>query len=161
MKKVLFVCMGNICRSPTGEGIFRKLVEDRGLLDDVHVDSAGTIGYHAGASADRRMQQAASARGYSLESISRQVTAGDLTHFDLVIAMDRENLQDLQRLGSENRDASNVRLLSDFLGDHWPSDVPDPYYGGASGFDYVVEMIEEACPPILEELLAAGDGKSA
>jgi protein-tyrosine phosphatase len=156
LKKILFVCMGNICRSPTGEGIFKKCVADRSPTDAIFVDSAGTIGYHAGSPADQRMQQAALAKGYALESISRKVEPDDLLGFDLMIAMDRENLQDLERLRDESNlqpeDCAQIKLLSDYLEEDWPTDVPDPYYGGAGGFDYVVEMIETACPAIYNEL---------
>ena len=148
--------MGNICRSPTGEGIFRKHVEDQGALEDVFIDSAGTIGYHAGKPADHRMRSAAQSKGYQLDSISRQVIAEDLSTFDLVIAMDRDNLDDLIRLRESMsfECTAAIKLLSDFLGEEWPTDVPDPYYGGDAGFQYVVEMIESACPRIYTELLA-------
>lgn len=156
MKRILFVCMGNICRSPTGEGVFRKHVEDLRTDQEVFVDSAGTIDYHVGKPADRRMQAAARQRGYRLESIARQVQANDLLTFDLVIAMDRENLADLQRLRDSltTECKATLALLSDFLGDEWPTDVPDPYNGGDAGFRYVVEMIESACPRIHDKLLS-------
>ena len=149
--------MGNICRSPTGEGIFKKHLEDRGSDDKVFVDSAGTIGYHAGKPADARMQSAAGQKGYQLTSISRQVTRGDLNEFDLVIAMDRENYSDLQHLkrNSDSPTSATIKLLSDYLGGDWPTDVPDPYYGGDDGFHYVVEMIESACDGIHDELLGS------
>lgn len=154
MIKVLFVCMGNICRSPTGEGILKCLIQDKGLDDKFLVDSAGTIGYHAGSPADSRMTRAAAAKGYQLDSISRKVTPDDLYEFDLMIAMDRSNLEDLQRLKDQqsNDSACQLKLLSHYLGDQWPTDVPDPYYGSGDGFTYVVEMIEAACPGILAEL---------
>lgn len=149
-KSVLFVCLGNICRSPTGEGVFRNLLEERGLQDHLVVDSAGTIGYHAGHAADERMQAAARKRGYQLLSRSRKITEQDLETFDLVIAMDRENQRDIGYVLEDPQ--SEIRLLSDFLGDDWPSDVPDPYYGGQDGFEYVLDMIETACPAILDYL---------
>lgn len=146
--------MGNICRSPTGEGIFRKMIDDQELTDFVRIDSAGTIGYHAGKPADFRMRQAAAAKGYRLDSESRQVTVDDFVEFDLIIAMDRENLSDLKSLRRQvtEENIAELKLLSDFLGDQWPTDVPDPYYGGEDGFQYVVEMIEDACPAILVSL---------
>lgn len=150
-KSVLFVCLGNICRSPTGEGVMQHLVEERGLESQVEIDSAGTIGYHTGHGADDRMQAAAKKRGYDLTSRSRKITARDLETFDLVIAMDRENYQDIQHV--HESPTATVKLLSDWLGDEWPSDVPDPYYGGAEGFEYVLDMIEAACPLILDELV--------
>ncbi len=159
-KRVLFVCMGNICRSPTGEGVMWAMVERRGLGDRITVDSAGTIGYHAGEPADGRMRQHAAERGYSLDSTARQVTLDDLDTFDLVIAMDRDNLADLQALAGGPRD--HVRMLGSFLEDHTDDtapDVPDPYYGGAAGFERVIDMIESACPAIIEHLLG-GNGRA-
>ena len=152
--------MGNICRSPTAEGVFRKLLEkfnqetnkaasltELGWL----IDSAGTIGYHEGSPADHRMKTSAAKRGYHLDSISRKVVMDDFLKFDLIIAMDRDNLTDLKSMANSER--AEIRLLSDFLGDDWPTDVPDPYYGGADGFNYVVDMIESACPAILKRLI--------
>lgn len=150
-RSVLFVCLGNICRSPTGEGVLQHLVDQSGYSDQIKIDSAGTIGYHAGHPADSRMQAAANRRGFDLTSRSRKILESDLLDFDLVIAMDRENLADIQRM-SDNATAE-IRLLSSFLGDDWPSDVPDPYYGGEAGFEYVMDMIEAACPKIIQHLL--------
>lgn len=151
-RRVLFICLGNICRSPTGEGVLRALVAERGLDGRVEIDSAGTLDYHAGQPADPRMRAAAGERGYELDSRARQVTADDFRRFDLVVAMDRSNRQDLLAIapaGSEGR----VRLLSEFLPAGSPADVPDPYWSGAQGFERVIDMIEEACPAILDELL--------
>lgn len=152
-RRVLFVCMGNICRSPMGEGVMQKVVADQGLSDRVHVDSAGTISFHAGEPADGRMQQAASARGYELDSRARQIVADDLDTFDLIIAMDRENLAGIRRLDNSGNRHHKIKLLSAYLEGEWDIDVPDPYYGGDSGFEYVMDMIEAACPVILDELL--------
>ncbi len=150
-KSVLFVCLGNICRSPTGEGVLLHLLEQRNLESTVLVDSAGTSGYHIGQPADRRMSESAGRRGYRLLSRSRQLTHQDLDEFDLVIAMDRSNQRDIEAVHSEPR--SEIRLLSDFLDETWPVDVPDPYYGGDAGFEEVVDMIEAACPQILSRLM--------
>ncbi|MHC4996651.1 MAG: low molecular weight protein-tyrosine-phosphatase [Planctomycetota bacterium] len=152
-RRVLFVCMGNICRSPTGEGVMRKVVADRGVSNRIEVDSAGTIGFHMGEPADARMRQAASRRGYNLDSRARQIEAADLDTFDLIVAMDRENLAGIHRLENGNDHAHKIKLLSEYLDDTWEIDVPDPYYGGESGFEHVMDMIEEACPAILGELL--------
>ena len=149
-KSILFVCLGNICRSPTGEGVLQNLVEERGLDSKVTIDSAGTIGYHEGNPADRRMRDHASKRGYDLTSRSRKIVVDDLDRFDLVIAMDRQNHSDIMEIDPA---ATNVKLMSDFLDDSWPVDVPDPYYGGADGFETVLDMIEAACPAVLEHLL--------
>lgn len=149
-KSVLFVCLGNICRSPTGEGVLQELVDGQGLEDRISIDSAGTAGYHIGARADSRMREHASRRGYDLRSRARKLTSADMENFDLVIAMDRENYRDIQRV--HDRPTAELKMLSDFLGDDWPNDVPDPYYGGADGFEYVLDMIEAACPKIVEYL---------
>lgn len=153
-KSVLFVCLGNICRSPTGEGVFRSFASQAG--HDLTVESAGTIGYHAGQPADRRMQAAAGRRGYELCSRARQVEPADLQRFDLIVAMDQSNLHDLQAMQSDfpgsHEGTATIKLLSDFLPDKgaWPRDVPDPYYGGEQGFEKVLDMIEAACPKILQ-----------
>ena len=152
-KSVLFVCLGNICRSPTGEGVLLHLLAEQNLHDQIHVDSAGTAGYHVGAKADGRMREHAKRRGYNLRSRARKLVAADLESFDLIVAMDRENFDDINRLHSNP--TAEVKMLSDFLGDDWPSDVPDPYYGGADGFEYVLDMIEAACPNIVQSLTEA------
>lgn len=128
----------------------KQLVENNGWSDLVSVDSAGTIGYHTGNAADRRMRAAAKMRGLELTSRARQVTVEDLQRFDRIIAMDAENLRDLIALnrGSDTK----IELLSAYLGDPWPSDVPDPYYGGDEGFGFVLDMLEQACPKILASL---------
>lgn len=149
-KSVLFVCLGNICRSPTGEGVLQHLVDQRNLTDQLLIDSAGTIDYHTGKGADPRMRAAADLRGIELLSRSRQIKYSDLETFDLVIAMDRENLADIRTIHPTPTAA--VRLLSSYLDHSWPQDVPDPYYGGSEGFEYVLDMIQEAAPRILDEL---------
>jgi protein-tyrosine phosphatase len=157
MKKrsVLFVCLGNICRSPAGEGVLLDLLAKRSLVDRIEVDSAGTMGYHTGNPADARMRLAASKRSVDLPSRARQVTKKDLDTFDLVIAMDRENLADLRRLHATPK--ARVCLFSEFLDDTWPTDVPDPYYGGDDGFEYVLDMMEAGCPKIIEELVVKNE----
>jgi len=151
---VLFVCLGNICRSPTAEGVMRHLVAERGLDGAVRIDSAGTGDYHVGEAADPRMRDAAASRGYRLDSRARQVAPEDFDRFDLVVAMDRDNLLDLRRLAGRHREG--VRLFSDFLPDGAPRDVPDPYFGGARGFEEVLDLIETGCPAILDQLLGPG-----
>ncbi len=150
LTKVLFVCLGNICRSPTGEGVLQHLVDEQGLADRIEIDSAGTGGYHVGAPADSRMREHALRRGYDLQSRARKLAAVDMQTFDLVVAMDRENYRDIQRI--DENPSAELKMLSDFLGDDWPSDVPDPYYGNADGFEYVLDMIEAACPKIVQYL---------
>lgn len=157
-KSVLFVCLGNICRSPAAEGIFRSCLAERGLDAVVEVDSAGTIDHHAGERADPRMRDAASARGYELGSRARRVRLEDFERFDLIVAMDRSNRDDLERLAERaNGDAfGKLRLLSEFLPAGSPTDVPDPYWGGPRGFDDVLDLLEEACPVLLDELVGEG-----
>jgi len=154
--KVLFVCMGNICRSPTGEGVFKNYVNVKGKATVFYIDSAGTLDYHAGHPADSRMSQAASKRGYVLDSFARQINASDLEVFDLVVAMDSENLSELEYLSGGPR--SHIRMLGSFLpgveGNLDARSVPDPYYGGDAGFEEVLDMIEEACPAMLEYCLS-------
>lgn len=154
MPSVLFVCLGNICRSPAGEGVMLDVVARAGLSDVVQVDSAGTGGWHVGERADARMRAAASKRGYDLQSRARQVEVSDFETFDLVIAMDQSNLENLKRLSGGKAD--NIHMLGEYLDADNPPDVPDPYYGGATGFDHVLDMIEEACPKILKELMEKG-----
>lgn len=149
-RNVLFVCWGNICRSPAAEGVLRHLIAEQGLEGRIEADSAGTIDYHAGDPADARMRAAAAARGYALESISRPFVAGDFERYDLIVAMDRKNLRDVRSLEREPQD--HVRLFSEFLPDGTPVDVPDPYLGEA-GFERTLDIIERGCPAILEHLL--------
>lgn len=149
-KKVLFVCMGNICRSPAGEAVMQRYADEFGV--DVEVESAGTHDYHVGEQADNRMQAAAEARGYELSGRGRQVTPADLdpSRFDLVLAMDTKNHSILLEMAKGAK--SHIRLFGDYLDDNWPNDVPDPYYGEQEGFDQVLDMLEEGCPIILETL---------
>jgi protein-tyrosine phosphatase len=142
--RLLFVCMGNICRSPSAEAVMRHLVAGAGLQDAIEVDSAGTGGWHAGARPDRRASAAARSRGIVLDGAARQVTARDFHDFDLLLAMDEDNLRDLLALapsGTEHK----VRKLA-------AVDVPDPYYGGELGFETVLDIVTEACSDLLDEL---------
>jgi len=148
---VLFVCMGNICRSPTAEGVFRHFVELEGLDDDIVVDSAGTHAYHVNDPADRRASAAADRRGYSLDGIrARRVEATDFERFDYIVAMDRDNLDALQQQASEEY-ADKLHLFLKFAGAA-EDEVPDPYYGGAAGFERVLDLVEEASRGLLETL---------
>jgi protein-tyrosine phosphatase len=153
--RILFVCMGNICRSPTAEGVMRRLLEDEGL--DVEIDSAGTGGWHAGEPPDRRATIAAQRRGITLAGAARKVTRADFRDFDLLIALDRGNLRELLTIAPDEDAAEKVRLLREFdpaaSGD---LDVPDPYYGGDRGFETVLDMVEAACRGLIDELRAAG-----
>ncbi len=152
-RSLLFVCLGNICRSPAAEGVMLQHLTDNGYDGKVFVDSAGTAGYHCGEPADARMRAAAERRGYRLESRARQLEPADIVRFDLIIGMDRENFSNIQRM--VHGPAPHIRMLSDFLpGEDWPRDVPDPYYGGEAGFEQVLDMLEAACPAIVSELMA-------
>lgn len=152
---ILFVCMGNICRSPAGEGVFQHYVKEAGHADRIRIDSAGIIGYHAGGPADSRMRAFALKRGYLLDSIARQVTLADVEDFDLIVAMDVENLENLHYLAGERK--AHIRMLGSFLDDSndpvMGRSVPDPYYGGDAGFEEVLDMIESACPSMLAHCL--------
>ncbi len=150
--RVLFICMGNICRSPAAEIVFRKLVADAGLADAIEIDSAGTIGYHAGKGPDPRMADTLRGRGYPISGRSRQVAAADLRDFDLILAADRENLADLQRLDPAGRQRDKIRLLVDYCVDQEADHVPDPYYGGQRGFEEVADLVEDACAGLLDHL---------
>ena len=150
--KILFVCMGNICRSPTAEGVFRQRIAAAGLEDAFESDSAGTHSYHLGAPPDRRAQAAASRRGIDLSGLrARRVAEDDFQQFELVVAMDRDNLAELEALcPPEYRE--RLALMMDFARDRRESEVPDPYYGGANGFEHVLDLLEEAVDGLLEDL---------
>ena len=152
-KSVLFVCMGNICRSPTAEGVFRHVVKKRNLQDQISIDSAGTHAYHIGESPDSRSQSTALARGVNLSAQrARKAVGEDFERFDYVIAMDRSNYEDLKQLG-QGADLSKLHLFMSFA-KAWDNDeVPDPYYGGANGFEEVFDMVQSASEGLLEHIL--------
>ncbi|MEK7952761.1 low molecular weight protein-tyrosine-phosphatase [Luteolibacter soli] len=150
--RVLFVCMGNICRSPAAEIVFRHQVADAGLNDAIEIDSAGTIGYHAGKGPDPRMADTLRRRGYTIEGRSRQVTAEDLRDFDLLLAADEDNLADLRRLDRTGTHREKIRLLVEYCVEKEANHVPDPYYGGQRGFEDVADLVEDACQGLLDTL---------
>ncbi len=152
MIRVLFVCLGNICRSPTAEGVFRKLVQEQGLHEHIEIDSAGTHAYHIGHAPDARAQEAARRRGVDLSGLrGRQATSRDIQTFDYVLAMDRENYENLLDICPEGIE-HKIRLFMEYA-PGWPErDVPDPYFGGATGFDRVLDMIEQASAGLLEDI---------
>ncbi|HTV18712.1 MAG TPA: low molecular weight protein-tyrosine-phosphatase [Polyangiaceae bacterium] len=151
--RVCFVCLGNICRSPTAEGVMKHLVQRAGLGERVAVESAGTADYHTGELPDRRARAAAQARGVALESRARQFVAGDFARLDYVLAMDEENERNLQRLAPDAEARAKVRLLRSFDAASPPgAPVPDPYYGGDDGFEQVLDLCEAACAGLLAEL---------
>jgi protein-tyrosine phosphatase len=155
--RILFVCMGNICRSPTAEGVMRHVLREEGLADAVELDSAGTGGWHVGAPPDERATAAAQARGIALDGAARQVRRSDFVEFDLILAADRGNVADLRAIAPPGTEAK-VRLLREFDPGSAGApdlDVPDPYYGGRADFDLVLEQVEAAMPGLLEEIRAA------
>lgn len=152
---VLFVCMGNICRSPLAEGVFRHLAAEAGLGDRFVVDSAGTGAWHEGEAADRRSVEVAAAHGVTLDGTARQVRPADLRSFDVVLAMDRDNLAALEDLAAASGGTARLHLLREFDPGADGSEVPDPYYGGPQGFEKVYRMIHAACQGLLRELAPA------
>ncbi len=149
MVKVLFVCMGNICRSPTAHGVFRELVRREGLEDRIVIDSAGTHAYHVGNSPDRRAHATAVTRGIDLSDLcARQVEKEDFEYFDYILAMDEDNLATL-RSQCRPQHACKVRLLLEFAPQRSECEVPDPYYGGAQGFEYVFDLVQDAAEGLL------------
>lgn len=152
MIKVLFVCMGNICRSPTAHGVFEALIKSEGLDAQIEVDSAGTHAYHVGELPDRRSQQTALRRGLDLDyQRARKVLEEDMQVFDYILAMDEANLQDLKSMCPVVQH-EKLALFMSFAPDFGQQEVPDPYYGGDQGFDHVFDMVEEASKGLLETL---------
>ncbi|TXT24786.1 MAG: protein-tyrosine phosphatase [Gallionellaceae bacterium] len=150
--RVLFVCMGNICRSPTAEAVFRAQVEQAALGKKIQIDSAGTHDYHIGDPPDMRAQRAALRRGYDMRTLrGRQVGAEDFGRFDYVLAMDCANLEVLQRLRPHDT-KSHLGLFLEFARHHEAREVPDPYYGGMDGFERVLDMVEDAAEGLLEHI---------
>lgn len=152
---ILFVCLGNICRSPLAEGVFKHLAKQKGLADRFHVESAGTGSWHVGEAADARSQKVAQENGIDLDSRARQVQPEDLERFDHVVAMDRDNLRTLERMRDAQGGTRRIRLLREFDGEEDGDEVPDPYYGGPGGFDDVFDMVRRSCEGLLEEVEAA------
>lgn len=149
---VLFVCLGNICRSPAAEIVFRQMIEDTGRADAFMIDSAGTIGDHHGEPPDSRMTSALERHGYRVSGLSRKIKASDLESFDLIVTMDESNMADVRHLDPNGTFHSKIRPLVGFCMDHDELRVPDPYYGGQRGFEHVIELLEDGCRGILKEL---------
>ena len=156
MVRVLFVCLGNICRSPTAHGVLLEKIRQRGLSSRIDVDSAGTGAWHIGKSPDARAMATASVQGYDLSPLrARQVCVDDFGQFDIIIAMDKNNLADLQALfaSGHSKGTEPVLFLSEYLADQPILDVPDPYYGGDEGFEQVLNLVEKACDNLLDSIV--------
>ncbi|HAC66160.1 MAG TPA: protein tyrosine phosphatase [Cyanothece sp. UBA12306] len=150
--KLLFVCLGNICRSPAAENIMNYLIEQENLHDQIICDSAGTSSYHIGSPPDRRMKDAASKRGMDFRGRARQFDWFDFEQFDLILAMDRENYQNILAVDTKGVYHHKVRLMCEFAREHPEKEVPDPYYGGQAGFDKVIDLLLDACNGLLTEI---------
>ncbi|MBD64220.1 MAG: phosphotyrosine protein phosphatase [Halobacteriovoraceae bacterium] len=152
--KILFVCLGNICRSPAAEGIFLQLLDEYNLQEKYSVDSAGTSGHHDGEKADQRMRVAAQNRNLNLESISRKFTVEDFQHFDFIIVMDQSNYQNVLKLDTRSENEHKVLKMTDFASDEFAQfdHVPDPYFGGEEGFDLVLNLLNNCCRNFLTYL---------
>ncbi|PWN07865.1 low molecular weight protein-tyrosine-phosphatase [Rhodohalobacter mucosus] len=150
--KIVFVCLGNICRSPTAEGIFQHLVNERGLESYFYIDSAGTSAYHIGEPANSKSRQVAERHGVKLQSRARKFEPEDLEEFDLILAMDRENYDNLKQLDQDDKYGDKILLMRDFDPQPGNGEVPDPYFGGMDGFQNVFEILRRSSKELLDEL---------
>lgn len=151
MKKVLFVCMGNICRSPSAEAVMNHFIKINNLENIVSCDSAGTIAYHEGENADERMQRHANKRGYKLTSIARKLKYEDLENFDYIIAMDKENYHDILNMDPNGIYTHKVSMMTDYSSNGY-EEVPDPYYGGSEGFELVLDILEDSVDGLINKI---------
>lgn len=153
MKKVLFVCLGNICRSPGAEGILKKILKDNNLNEKIVVDSAGTIGYHEGELPDERMRVLAASKGYELDHLARKFEPLiDFEKFDYIITMDDENYSDLLRLDPKKKYMNKIFKMADFINDKNVTEIPDPYYGSEKEFEYVIHLLEIGSKNLLAKI---------
>ncbi|WP_434779010.1 low molecular weight protein-tyrosine-phosphatase [Neisseria sp. Ec49-e6-T10] len=150
--KILFVCLGNICRSPAAEGVMAKLLLDEGLAGQVLVDSAGTSGFHDGELPDERMRAHGRKRGYQFCSVSRKLTIQDFKQFDLIIVMDEQNHKNVMALAPTQLDKQKVHYMTEYLQHHQSKYIPDPYYQGEEGFENVLNLLEDACYGLLRNV---------
>jgi protein-tyrosine phosphatase len=151
-QRLLFVCLGNICRSPAAENIMNHLILKENLGDRFECDSAGTGNWHVGAPPDSRMRKAAKDRGLTFVGSARQFQAQDLQEFDLILAMDRDNYRNILALDKQGKFADRVKMMCDYCQSHPDKEVPDPYFGGAGGFSYVIDLLFDACGGLLKSL---------
>jgi protein-tyrosine phosphatase len=147
--KLLFVCLGNICRSPSAENLMNHLIQQEGLSHKFELDSAGTSSYHIGSPPDRRMKIAARKRGIELKGRARQIEDFDLEYYDLILAMDQSNYHNILSLDPRGKYHHKIKLMCDFATQYKDQEVPDPYYGGESGFDYVIDLLLDSCQGLL------------
>jgi len=152
--KIVFVCLGNICRSPTAEGVMQHLANERGLAEFLEIDSAGTSAYHVGEPANSKSRQVAASHGVQLLSKARQFEPFDLGYFDLVLAMDRENYDNVRQMDANGRFDNKIAMLRDFDPQPGDGEVPDPYYGGLQGFENVFQVVRRSCAPLLDHIAA-------
>ncbi len=150
--RVLFVCLGNICRSPAAEGILKRLVKEQGLSDRITIDSAGTSGYHDGDLPDSRMRQHGARRGYKFDSLSRKFTSRDFDNFDIILAMDDSNYHNILKLAPDLESEKKVYRMVEFLDKLYHDHIPDPYYMGADGFEQVLDLLEDSCAKLLDKI---------
>jgi protein-tyrosine phosphatase len=160
-KKILFVCMGNICRSPAAEGIMRSLVEKHNLTSHIYIDSAGTLDYHAGECADDRMLRHAARRGYDLNPHrARQFDPDrDFDDYDYIVTMDDSNYSGIKALDPNNKYRDKIWKITSFSSRYNEKEIPDPYYGGSQGFDYVLDLLEDSCRQLLVKVTASSESK--
>lgn len=149
--KILFVCLGNICRSPAGENIFRHTVRKAGAEGQFTIDSAGTEAWHTGKNPDSRMTQTLVSRGVEVTGKARQITTLDLEKFDLILTMDNENFSNVQKLDPSHIYAAKIQKFTDYCQRHSETEVPDPYYGGQDGFELVADLLEDGCAELLRK----------
>ena len=150
--RLLFVCMGNICRSPAGEAVMRHLIEVEGLADRIECDSAGTIAFHTGNPPDHRMQAAAANRNINTGGQARQICDDDYRSFDMILTMDDENLLNVRNMAPTGDSPAEIRPFCDFVTGSTATEVPDPYYGGPKGFETVLDLLEDGCTSLLEHI---------
>lgn len=150
--KILFVCLGNICRSACAEAVMKQVVAQRGLAADFEIDSAGLISYHSGERADPRMRQHAASRGIDITSIARKITTADFCHFDYIIGMDDSNVSHLLEIAPDEQSRQKISKISDYCQTHKANSVPDPYYGGPKDFELVLDLLNDACNGLIDRL---------